>query len=351
MLMQATKLGQRVRAVFVGLLVASGCSESIPPLIPTTIVVSPIEASLGIGETVQLTAVISDQNGATMPLQATWGTSDPTVASVSVASGLVRGVAAGVAKVSAHYEGLAASISTTVLAPFEIAISGNTSSYYLDDSSQRWRCHFGVTTTATGGRTSDFASWTSGEIQYRYAAGSSSTVALTATDLLDWFGSDRLVSGETKTAYRVGSFSSALSRMDITLRATLPDRSLRSRFVSISCGGAAAITGITLSPASPAVVAFGDSVSVAFDYTTSEPDGVRIWAQPYTAGQFTHGGAYQASGVLPRGGGSMSRYFQLRSGFPEVTVDQVRITMRDGNNTLLLETFVPVNYTFTPGGN
>ena len=84
-----------VTAVCVGVLVAA-CSDasteppSPPVVVPTTVTVSPPSAALAaLGETVQLTAMVNDQNGNAMTgVTVTWSSSKPSVAQVN-ATGLV----------------------------------------------------------------------------------------------------------------------------------------------------------------------------------------------------------------------------------------------------------------------
>ncbi len=80
------------------------------------VVVTPASATLGVGETVQLTATPTDASG--NPLsgrQVTWESSDPAVANVS-AAGVVAGGAAGSATITAVSEGVSGSAEITVAA-------------------------------------------------------------------------------------------------------------------------------------------------------------------------------------------------------------------------------------------
>ena len=232
-----TRIWGRVPAAFVGVIVAFGCGESIPPLIPTTIAISPIEATLVVGETVQLTAVIRDQNGTAMALQPTWSTDNPTVMSVSSASGLVTAMAAGGAMASVQYEALSASIPVTVLPPFELIASVQTpTDYHYHDDLQENACHYEMTVTGTGGRPADFALWGTGELTWVYVGGGTFTLELSVGDMVDRFGSDRIFSGQSQTVVRSATSASDFDLL-YTLRATLPDQSSWSELVSIPCSG------------------------------------------------------------------------------------------------------------------
>ncbi len=93
----------------VGVLACGGDELVIPPVPPppptpvaTTVEVAPSSATLGaVGETVQLTATVRDQNGNTMASAAvTWATGDGAVATVS-AAGLVTATGEGTTTITA----------------------------------------------------------------------------------------------------------------------------------------------------------------------------------------------------------------------------------------------------------
>ena len=87
-----------------------------PPPVPTAtwVVVSPSEARLaGLGATVQLSAVVRDQNGQAMTAAVTWASSDAAVATVGT-DGLVTAVANGTATITATAGGASGSAAVTV---------------------------------------------------------------------------------------------------------------------------------------------------------------------------------------------------------------------------------------------
>jgi uncharacterized protein YjdB len=93
----------------------SGTSTITVTNVPVaSVTVSPATASLTVGATTQLTATPKDSNGTALSGRAvTWATSNAAVATVS-ASGLVRGVAAGSATVTATSEGKSGTAAMTV---------------------------------------------------------------------------------------------------------------------------------------------------------------------------------------------------------------------------------------------
>jgi hypothetical protein len=96
----------------------SGCGDSTGPA-----TVDSVEVSLGIdtimiGQTVQLTATVRDLHGNALGVSVRWSSSDTLVATVS-ATGLVTGVAAGTAVITATAGRESDSATVTVLAPVE----------------------------------------------------------------------------------------------------------------------------------------------------------------------------------------------------------------------------------------
>jgi uncharacterized protein YjdB len=89
-----------------------------PPLpIVTTVTVAPPTASVVAGATLLLQATVKDQNGSTMSGQAiTWSTNNPGIATVN-STGVVAGVAAGSAMITATTAGKSGTSNITITAP------------------------------------------------------------------------------------------------------------------------------------------------------------------------------------------------------------------------------------------
>lgn len=81
--------------------------------VPTTIRLSVTEATIGIGSTEQVTAVVYDQNGRNLNLPVTWSSQNPSVASVS-GDGTVTGTGVGTTVVLAASGALGAEVSIRV---------------------------------------------------------------------------------------------------------------------------------------------------------------------------------------------------------------------------------------------
>jgi uncharacterized protein YjdB len=106
--------GATITATSEGVNGTSAITVTIPPVASVT--VSPATANVAVGSTVQLTAVARDAAGNTLSGRTvTWSTSNASFATVN-GSGLVTGVAAGAATITATSEGVAGSSVVTVTA-------------------------------------------------------------------------------------------------------------------------------------------------------------------------------------------------------------------------------------------
>lgn len=88
-------------------------SITVAPVPVATVGVAPMTASVAAGATLQLTATTFDASNNVLGRPVSWSTSDPSRAAVS-SSGVVTGVAAGVALISATSEGKSGSAQITV---------------------------------------------------------------------------------------------------------------------------------------------------------------------------------------------------------------------------------------------
>jgi hypothetical protein len=106
------------------------------------------------------------------------------------------------------------------------------------------------------------------------------------------------------------------------------------------------VTNISLIPDTPNILSFNQRIVVSFSYSTTDPGGVRIFARPFTNGAATPNYAADGSPLYPTSAtGSGSNGFTITSG--TVVVDQIHLTMYNGNQTtLLFEAYIPVHYLF-----
>jgi hypothetical protein len=127
-------------------LVLAACSDSGPtpnPLAPETpaasvasVVIAPTSANVSVDSTVQLTATVRDAAGQTMNRSVTWTSSNTAIATVS--GGLVRGVAAGSATITATSEGRSGSAQVSVSAPAPARARYTVLVYLAADNNLSW---------------------------------------------------------------------------------------------------------------------------------------------------------------------------------------------------------------------
>jgi uncharacterized protein (DUF427 family) len=108
------------------------------------------------------------------------------------------------------------------------------------------------------------------------------------------------------------------------------------------------ITNIQTTPASPAVLVYGDSVKVTFSYFANQK--VRLFARPWSKGALSpHYGAH-GSGVYGASAGADSGRAWFTITLSDTGVDSVRVQMWDSANATLLTTaYLAVNYQFKAG--
>ncbi|MCM4150148.1 hypothetical protein DHD05_00975 [Arenibacter sp. N53] len=101
------------------------------------------------------------------------------------------------------------------------------------------------------------------------------------------------------------------------------------------------------SPNTPASLKFDEEVILIYDYEIADPNGGRIWIQPYTNGGISPKYSYTSSPLLT-GKGTRTVMVSITSGTNSVVVDQllIKIASSDGNQTVS-ESFEAVNYTFS----
>src|SRR5438034_141052 len=101
-----SQIARRTFVLALTTVVLGGCQDSLEPLRPVaSVTVAPAMATVEAGQTVQLTATIRDAHQDVLTgREVIWASGDPAVATVS-ATGLVTGVVAGRATITATSEG------------------------------------------------------------------------------------------------------------------------------------------------------------------------------------------------------------------------------------------------------
>ncbi|MBL8982563.1 MAG: Ig-like domain-containing protein [Gemmatimonadetes bacterium] len=108
--------GQVGRLALAGVLIGCGGGGDAPPAPPkvATVTVTSTATQVEVGATIQLLAAAKDSKGGAMNASFTWSSSASTVASVD-GTGVVTGVAAGSASITATADGVSGSASITVI--------------------------------------------------------------------------------------------------------------------------------------------------------------------------------------------------------------------------------------------
>jgi hypothetical protein len=116
---------------------------------------------------------------------------------------------------------------------------------------------------------------------------------------------------------------------------------------SVQAAGDHLVTNISLGPDTPNILRNNQDVTVSFSYSTTEKNGVRIFARPFTNGALSPNYAASGSPLYPASAtGKGSGTFTIQTG--KVVVDQIRFRMYNANQTtLLFEAFIPVYYLFS----
>jgi hypothetical protein len=105
------------------------------------------------------------------------------------------------------------------------------------------------------------------------------------------------------------------------------------------------VTNIVLTPPTPNILALNQNVTFTFNYSTTEPGGVRIWGRPFTSTGLAKNYAAHGSPIYPVGAGSGDGFFTITRG--KVTITRIRFEIWDANQTTrLFRGFIPVNYQF-----
>jgi hypothetical protein len=119
----------------------------------------------------------------------------------------------------------------TVVVTSAATIAGTRSTV---DGAPRVTCSFAITASASGGHPGEYALWADGEAFYTLNTGVTSTLLLTHTDLIDWFGSDRISPLSPLTANRIAYWSGPFT-LAITLRHIMPTLETRSSTFFLHC--------------------------------------------------------------------------------------------------------------------
>lgn len=106
------------------------------------------------------------------------------------------------------------------------------------------------------------------------------------------------------------------------------------------------VTITSMSPQSPATLKFDEDVTITYSYEIGDPNGARIWVQPYSNGAITPKYSYTSSPLF-KGNGTRTVKISVSSG-DNTIVDQLNVEIADANGQeTISESFQTVDYTFT----
>jgi uncharacterized protein YjdB len=312
-----------------------------------SVAVSPAAASLTVGATTQLTATPKDSNGTALSGRAVmWASSNPSVATVS-ASGLVTGVAAGSATITATSEGKS---GTSAIAVTNVPVATVTVSPAAASVSVGATVQLTATTkdSAGGLLTGRVVTW---------ASSNPAVATVSASGLVTGVAAG----SATITATSEGkSGTSAIAVTNVPVATVTVSPAAASVAVGATVQLTATLKDALGNPLSGRVVTWASSApSVAAVSGTGLVTGLTVGAATLTATSEGQSGsaAVSVSGATPLYTlGSGNNYYVAPSGSdanpcttaaPCYTMQRVSQLMSPGDNAH----FAPGNYTWTYSGN
>ena len=119
--------------------------------------------------------------------------------------------------------------------PFGVAFSQVVNSKGFNAQMQREECDFTVTAVASGGEEGELALWGSYDVEFRYPDGTSDAFVFTQTDAVDFWGSDRIITGNSQPVNWLGWHPTKTFTLFYTFRYVLMTDEQRSESLSINC--------------------------------------------------------------------------------------------------------------------
>lgn len=223
-----------------------GCGEDI--LAPETLTITVISGANQVGLVgtaldpivVRVDGPSGDpQPGVTVLWSVNQGSISPATTQtdvIGVASAILTlGSDAGQAVITAS---VASGRSTTTvaeaLALFDITFSDSVKTKVFNSATGKNECRYAVSATATGGAPGVFALWINYDVEFRYSDGSRLLFEANLADAIDFWGSDRIITGSIQTANRI-AMSARIFDLVYTFRYSLASGEQRSTPVFIDC--------------------------------------------------------------------------------------------------------------------
>ncbi len=162
--------------------ILTGCDGFFIDPALTAVTVAPSSPSVAIGETQQMTATGTYDNGTKQSItnEVSWTTSDASVATVG-ATGLVKGIATGSVTISAYASALSGSTTVTVTASSLTSISITPTSASLSSGQSQQLTAIGLLQNGSTLNMTSSVTWTSSNTAAATIDGSGLAVAKTVT--------------------------------------------------------------------------------------------------------------------------------------------------------------------------
>jgi len=180
---------------------------------PSSLILTPSQVILPERGTSAVSATVLDPTGQPVEVPVVWGSSDARVVMVADTGGVLA-VQAGSALVWARAASLVETVPVTVVPPLSVEISYRLlppDSVNATASATPGSCVYRLTASVAGGAPGDSATWAASAIDALDDAGSPVTVEVTATDMLDRFGTLVMRSGDElqSTPLRIAASSAS----------------------------------------------------------------------------------------------------------------------------------------------
>lgn len=142
--------------------------------------------------------------------------------------------------------------------------------------------------------------------------------------------------GSVSLHFRVTTGSPVVDQLRVKL--TSPDQSetwLEGFVPAYFAYGPSGVFNVVPDRSQDSALRYGQSVTIAFDYATSDPAGCRIYARPYYHGALVPGYSASGSADLPQSGSS-SQWFHFDA---DADISDIHFTIYNHDSTVLLRQF------------
>ncbi len=116
-----------------------------------------------------------------------------------------------------------------------MAFSAVVTSTGFNAETNREECLYTVTGVASGGSSGEFLLWNTHDWQFRHPDGTVQTILATQSESVDFWGSDRLITGSSRTANRIAWHPTKKFTLFYTFRYLLTTGEQRTGTVSVDC--------------------------------------------------------------------------------------------------------------------